>query len=172
MAASWISMRPLTWGASKGPRTVASAVTRAGSVEVATEFPDDGQIEAAAHAKIQRAFPIERQLAGDAEIGRPSHQAGALHRNDGVGHGGHQGAVVVEGRAAVGRPASGAGPISNFEMRNSAFISCGLSAGPSMRSWPSAEPANREAALAAEGAIQTRNRAKSRLEKATVALPG
>ena len=83
-----------------------------------------------------------------------------------------RGPLLWKVAAAVGTPASGAGPIANFEIRNSAFISCGSSAGPSMRSWPSAEPANREAALATEGGIQSRNRAKSRLEKATVALPG
>src|SRR5208283_5416530 len=60
---------PVDLGRVKSPAHGGVGGERAGSVEVVAEFPEDGQIDAAAHAKIQRAFPVERQLAGDADLG-------------------------------------------------------------------------------------------------------
>jgi len=135
----------------------------AGSVEVATEFRTRARSRRPLTRRSNALFRSIGSLPAMPISDGPSYQAGALHRDDGVGHGGHQGPELWRVSAGGGRPASGAGPISNFEMRNSAFISCGLSAGTidaklALRRTPRTARRHWQAA----GSIHTRNRARSR----------
>src|ERR1017187_10016612 len=148
-AASSNFMRPLTCGSLKEPRTVASVVTP----------PEETKALLKSCRKPRSSLPSTRRSSGFfcsvntrperlRSVPRPTRWALSTVTVEPAKRS-TMGPEFFNVSASAAISTSGAGPNWNCGMRSSAFIARQFSAGPSMRSVPSMQPANRAAAVLA-----------------------
>ena len=97
---------------------------RAVGSEVAIEIVHQAEIDAPGGVQIERVFLIERNFAGDGNVGSLAGETRAFHGNDAGGHAGDDRPGVVHHQLAHGQAARRRG--AEFEARNAQFRFEGL----------------------------------------------